>query len=68
MKEVVREIHACIHASGESINDYVREFSKVKDLALEANGTKPIQKAAFDLNKSVEDIECILTRYLDHIK
>ena len=50
MKEVVREIHACIHASGESINDYVREFSKVKDLALETNGTKPIPKAAFALH------------------
>ena len=32
MNEVVKEIHACIHASGESINDYVREFSKVNDL------------------------------------
>ncbi len=118
MKEVVREIYACIHASGESINDYVREFSKVKDLALETNGTKPIQKAAFalhylccnindnqsmpalvvegillycknkgytwennnlermykklktafDKNKTAEDIECILTKYLDRIR
>ena len=50
MKQVVREIYACIHASGESFNDYVREFSKVKDLALETNGTKPIEKAAFALH------------------
>ncbi len=50
MKNVIRDILACINASDESITDYIREFSKLKDLALETNGTRPIQKAAFTLH------------------
>jgi len=50
MKEVVKNIHAYIHASEQSIVDYIREYPNLNDLALETNRTTPIQKASFALH------------------
>lgn len=56
MKKVVHYILRCIKSSKLSGTDHFREYPKLMELGLEANGTHPMQKAAFALHYFCCDI------------